>query len=351
MQKGFEINSMPQVQRNSSIELLRLMCMLFIIAHHIISTTLAPNYSSQLYNYIEQPLHTAVVVFVLISGYFGIKFSPLKLVLLESQVLYYSIIIGLIAFCGIHSIGARDFLYCFFPISRRSYWFISAYVELYLFAPALNILLAHMSKRMHLFLILLLLYCCSILNYLPQVNQGSNLVYMSMIYLLGRYLFIYKDHMLTARWKSATLLIVYLICSIPFFILDSNTALFYYFWQFTFRYYGLGCIFMSVMIFYLFKETNFSSRIINRMAVSSLSVYLIHENHMISHYIYEYPAYALSRQIGEGGALIVTTLAVFFFCIMLDQIRLVLFEKLQHVFELITIIIESFFDNIYRFFS
>ena len=59
--------------RDSNIELLRIILMLFIVMHHIISSVIAPGFSSKGFACIDVIFHTAVIIFVLISGYFGIK--------------------------------------------------------------------------------------------------------------------------------------------------------------------------------------------------------------------------------------------------------------------------------------
>ena len=92
-----------KVERNSSIELLRIVCMIFIVMHHIIITTIAPQFSSSFYNFLDFIFHTAVVIFIIISGYFGIHFKLNKFLKLWAQVLYYSITIGLISYLLLNS--------------------------------------------------------------------------------------------------------------------------------------------------------------------------------------------------------------------------------------------------------
>ena len=59
--------------RDSNFELLRIILMLFIVMHHIISSVIAPGFSSKGFACIDVIFHTAVIVFVLSSGYFGIN--------------------------------------------------------------------------------------------------------------------------------------------------------------------------------------------------------------------------------------------------------------------------------------
>lgn len=59
--------------RQSNFELLRIVCMLFIVFYHLLFFFIAEVDDSILYRALYIPLHIAVLCFVLISGYFNIK--------------------------------------------------------------------------------------------------------------------------------------------------------------------------------------------------------------------------------------------------------------------------------------
>lgn len=59
--------------RNSAIELLRLLAMFMIVYYHLILFFIEPIDSNPIYKAIQIPLHIGVILFVLISGYFGIR--------------------------------------------------------------------------------------------------------------------------------------------------------------------------------------------------------------------------------------------------------------------------------------
>ena len=67
--------TMTATKRNSSVELLRILLMVFIVTHHIISSVVAPNFSNRIYACVDVFLHTAVIVFVLITGYFVLRYA------------------------------------------------------------------------------------------------------------------------------------------------------------------------------------------------------------------------------------------------------------------------------------
>lgn len=305
--------------------------MMFIVMHHIIITTIAPNFCSLRYNIVDTFFHTAVVIFVIITGYFGINFKFGRLIRLWAQVAYYSIISGLISYFILHSIGLKQLFDCALPYYRKPYWFMSAYIELFFVAPALNVVVQSFSQK-HLALLIVALLLVN--NLFPSdLIYGSGLILFSLLYLIGRYLHLYKDSSWRSNSKIATTIVCYmLLISVLFYLLSPDSSLFWKFIGFAYRYYGVGTILLSIMLFYFFKNISFSSKVVNYSAASALSIYLIHENHLISYYIYEYPTYALVAYLPQSVTLVSVALLVSVCCIFVDQIRLKLFVLIEPFF-------------------
>ena len=59
--------------RNSSLELVRLLAMFMIVFYHLILFFIEPIDPSPIFKAVQIPVHIGVILFVLISGYFGIK--------------------------------------------------------------------------------------------------------------------------------------------------------------------------------------------------------------------------------------------------------------------------------------
>ena len=125
-------------ERNSSIELLRILLMVMIIMHHVVSSVIAPGFSSHGWACLDVVLHTAVIVFVLISGYFGIRFSWKRFVSLIIQVVFYSVLLSLVTAYFNKGLHYKDLILAFMPFSNNYYWFVTAYLQLYLVAFFLN---------------------------------------------------------------------------------------------------------------------------------------------------------------------------------------------------------------------
>lgn len=329
--------------RNSSIELLRILCMMFIVMHHIIITTVAPQFSSAVYNGFDTVFHTAVVIFVIISGYYGINFTVNKLVKLWVQVAYYSVLAGLIAFFVLHSIGVKSLLGCFFPIYTRPYWFVSAYIELYLFSPILNVITHKASRRQLLAGILVLMF--STWAFPTDLLSGTGLPVFSMLYLVGRYMAKYKAYSYRKNKQVALYLFIMIaVITLLGILCPQKSRLFYTYLGLCYRYYSVGTLLLSLLIFLFFRNIVFHSKIINYMARSVFAIYLIHENHLVSQYTYEMPVrWLIATGFPSGLAMVIVAFVLVLFCVGLDQIRIFFFKLCEPLFDLIErIILKSY---------
>lgn len=90
---------MPET-RNSSIEALRLLAIFGIVVMHVNGPLLSTAFGmNSIWVQIENSIfNCGVSVFILISGYFGIKRTSRKILLLEFSALLYSIVGSLLAF-------------------------------------------------------------------------------------------------------------------------------------------------------------------------------------------------------------------------------------------------------------
>lgn len=95
--------------RESNMELLRVLCMLFIVCGHIISAhkfDLIGGCSYYINHFFRSFTIIAVNVYVLISGYYGIKLKVKKLGEINTMVTVYSVLFVLFSlWVGIHELA------------------------------------------------------------------------------------------------------------------------------------------------------------------------------------------------------------------------------------------------------
>ena len=155
--------------RNVSLDLLRILSMLMIVVLHVNSHGGVLNnvsyFNVTIARLFESFSLPAVNIFVLISGYFLVdsRFKLSKILKLVLQVWFYSWIICVILFItGWGSFAAKDVISIAFPISYKEYWFITAYLLMYIMSPVLNILINSLSRNQHKFLMISLLVITSV---------------------------------------------------------------------------------------------------------------------------------------------------------------------------------------------
>lgn len=195
-----ELSGAPKAQRNSNIELLRIIAMLMIVAYHysIYSFYAEDLYSSRSKYFIDLIGNygkTGVDLFVMISGYYLAKqeFSLKRLLKIAGQLWFYSLFTLAIAVFAFGYSADRGILrLSVFPITSGYYWFASYYVLLLLLSPLLNRFAASIGKDKLRLSILLLLFLYSVLPTFFRVHLFFNeQCWFVTLYLTAAYLRLY----------------------------------------------------------------------------------------------------------------------------------------------------------------
>lgn len=274
--------------RDSSFEILRIIAILFVVSEHLyylirIDSIGTAEYFA--YNGVRCIDDCAVDLFVLITGFWGIRFRFSKLLSLFFQSLFYAALMFFIqVFMKGHDLfGRKDFL-VFLPIINGNPWFIATYSALCCLAPFYNrfiALCAENQLRILLWVGFVLFYLWPTFSFLVNSRQlvndaGFGIVNFSYLYFLGRYLSL---HHKTKKSKS------FYVCG--FFVIGLLLLLTHFgvskLLGFEFNpYFSYNTVFVlaqAVMLILLFKKIariGFRSAIINKIASYSLAVYLFH---------------------------------------------------------------------------
>lgn len=282
-------------QRESNIELLRLVVMAFIVLHHFIFHGLGqyrflsfgktPLLSSSQIDYaliVDSFLIAAVDVFILISGYFSIKFKASGFVKLFSVVSFFA----MIGFCNclytnglqggvIGSIG-RIAQRGIFVISNKTYWFIQYYFILMFLSSPINKYVEVATKKSLLTTILILLFVNVYLGWMQDVTfvtDGYNLTNFIMLYLIGRYLKIYYHKHIARKYDLLLFAGSSTITAILAVVLHRSGIDTYR----VFCYNSPFVLISAISLFMLFTKIQYRSNVINYLAASCLSIYLMQE--------------------------------------------------------------------------
>lgn len=331
------------VQRESNFELLRIICMVFIVWGHLM-IAYSGNRDIAGLDYIEPHFVrsftvVAVNVFVLISGYFSISFKFSKLLKLGEQVWFYSVALFVFAVVmGWHEIQPVKDIGYLVPISSKKYWFITIYAILCFLSPMLNKMSVSISKdnfKSILIIGFFLIYVWHtigfILNFsLPIEDAGYGLPNFIYLYLFGRYLKIHcslsesKGNFLIGYFFTGVLLFVFQL-SYSLFLGFSFTSLYSYNTVFVFV--GGGFLFM---FFARLKMTY--NNFINSWAKNCLAVYIIHLHPLCWGKLCEFLCIEEISSLWLIPYSLIISLLLYFVLATIEKVRLCLLGEIENKF-------------------
>ena len=137
-------NIAPISLRFSGIELLRIVAMILVLITHLrITPSVAVCQDNTLQAVIQYFIGgfscCCVPIFVLISGWFGIRPKVKSFVGFIFHCLYF--LLGVYIVCvilGLSQFNISGLLHCFLFVPDWDYWFIKCYILLYVLSPMLN---------------------------------------------------------------------------------------------------------------------------------------------------------------------------------------------------------------------
>ena len=339
---------MQTSQRKSNIELLRIICMIMILAIHVnyfstgaLTTLEAEAFPIQsiLRSFAHAVCACAVNTFVMISGYFGIKFKTKSIGSLIFQCLFFCIGIYIVMISldlvEVSRLNLASTLLLF--KQADCYWFIWSYIILYILSPVLNSF-SETCQR-HEFKRTLILFF--ILQFIIDSTPSNNyfLLGYSPLSFIGLYLLIrYIKRFGIALTKIASLSI-FIICVIL------NTGIEYSVKLFNVNSDIISSVSMgntnpitiiqSFALLMYFTKLDITNRFINWLASSCLAVYLFHMHFCIVDYYRNFASDIYMRYNGFYY-LAVISLMIFVFFILpigIDKIRIICFNRLWRIIE------------------
>ena len=268
--------------RQSNFELMRILSMFLIIWYHIFIFVFEVDNPGQLwYKALQMPMHIGVPLFVMISGYFGIRFS-FKSILggVISRLYVYAVPIAL--FIAIRTGGnMKDIINSFFVLGQHNFWFVNTYLCLYIVAPAITPWFDNANKCQRwitlIGLALFTIYTGNLKMTDPTLIDGKNLLNFIFIYFIGRMLNYYQDTLTKiSSWKYIVTYVVLVMLSLFVFTNINNTYIQTRLWLLFYPYNSPMLLMESCIIFILFGKLQIQSGIINKIASSVFAMYILH---------------------------------------------------------------------------
>jgi hypothetical protein len=269
-----------------------------------------------------------VTCFMLISGYYGIRFNLEKLIKLDMMIIFYSVIKTVIRVALAEEVGAMDILSTIFPILSGQYWYMTAYFVIVFLSSWLNRIPEKLSRQDFRRLLLLLIF---FLDIVPTVlhfdiigKEGKNPIYMILIYLIGRYIRKHCDReYINGRVAKLLLLNLALtmLLELAAFTFTGRYSMFY-------RDCSIFTLASSILLFTLFRGMYFENRAVNRIASCVLAVYVFSTGFQKLVYL------ALPLEDYAFSPLLFPLVAVFTVCVVTgcmvcDMIRQSVFKNVE----------------------
>lgn len=263
-------------KRNSSIELLRIICIFGIIFMHTIAYggEKIADYNRYIQIFVNCFTNLGVTCFMLISGYFGVKFNLVKLIRLDLMVIFYSILYLIISVAAGYEIGMMDVLSSVFPVLSNRYWYVTVYFIIVILSPFINQIPEKLSKQNLQRLIFIVLFLSSVVSTFLSFDlfgrEGKNVMHMATLYLIGRYIRKYDDR--TYRNKKVVLLLfanvgLTMLLEFGLFTVTGRYSLFY-------RDCSIFTVCSAILLFTVFRNIQFENKVVNRAASAVLAVYV-----------------------------------------------------------------------------
>lgn len=277
-------------ERNSNIEILRILAMMSVVALHYVHQDLGgvevlasfPNSTWFFVAAVRGFALPMVNTFVLITGYFTITSNRLnvrKMINLLLIVIYYGVInyiYGLIVTKTV-SLSLNSFCQSVFPFFYGGAWFIKTYIVLSLLSPFINQAVNRISRENYRLLLIIQVLLFSVWysfgHSAPIVDDGYGIINFVTLYLIGGYI---RLHIKENRLLNH---LTYIGCILFFIAFSCITALASVFVN-PFGYSYFTNVVGSVMAFLAaVKIPVRSNRFVNTLSVNAFDVYFVH-NHV-----------------------------------------------------------------------
>ena len=317
--------------------------MVLVLITHACYVSLGPptqaditaSYSSSIMRSLSESLSdVGVNTFILISGWFGIRSRLSRFVEFIFQIYFLEVLLyAMMKVLGLTgTIGIDGWIELFF-FRYGTYWFIKAYIVLYIFAPLLNAFVENCSRKQLQFFLISFYVVQTIYGFYINIGWFSNgyspMSFMGL-YLLARYMRLYPSWF--AKFDKSVDVTLYFLVSLITALCSLSMT--YFFGKVGTVLFQNSCplmIISSVYFFLYFTKISFQNNYVNWVSASCFAAYLVH----CSPFIF-YPYYIniikcwFEKESIAPFLLYTSGLIAFFFIfsILFDKVRIMVWKFL-----------------------
>ena len=208
------------------------------------------------------------------------------------------------------------------------YWFVIDYLILYAISPILNVFIKTACFRSFLLFLLVFFFLEFTLGWVIDIrfagfNNGYSVLSFVGLYLLASFLRKFPTRLQKfSVWLNITCYIVLsFLPVIIYYLIGKDLASLYYSSPFV--------ILSSVFFFLAFTKLSFKSRLVNSLAVSSFSIYLVHQHpFVVKHFItLMNGAYEALGGLKYIAFVLCFTILLGLCCMIIDKLRILLWQS------------------------
>lgn len=278
----------------------------------------------------------AVDIFVMISGYYGIRHSKRGIFNLLFQTFFYLIMVYAVCIaCGLSrfSVNGLKELFMLTP----SNWFLKSYILLYIIAPVLNAFAQTAGK--HQFKFILIAYYAFMLIWgwlFPKstdyIAGGYSPVFFVWLYLLARYIRLYPIRLSQLKSGTYIILVVVIMITILSCCISTYFRGGYVYGYMLLQYLSPTTVATATLAIIVTSRLHISSKIINRFATSSFAVYLVYVNpNILTPYRNFFNGlYHLNTGLGYWLSVLGLVAVMYIAVAVIDTVRIFLWKRIEH---------------------
>lgn len=326
-------------ERSSNIELLRIIAMFLVLVVHADYFSLGAPDSTAITStplsaiarcFFESCSITCVNIFVLISGWFGIKPSLRgfgNFIFLCAYFLFG--IFAVMVLTKLAPFSVKGLASCFLALNWN--WFIKAYICLYILSPVLNSFCKEENKRPLRMVLLVYFLFQTMYGWLTPgaefIEYGYSTISFIGLYLLARYVRLFAPSFAKYSVRKD---IAIIIISVLGLTIGECLRIKYHLPIAMMAYTNPLVIYISLYTLILFSKFNFQSKTINWIAASSFAVFLLHTNYNVCKpYFTEHVRRIFESYDGVQCIILIFVylISVYVIAIVFDQPRKWIFNK------------------------
>ena len=317
------------------MELLRLVCMFMVMVCHAngyINEGDLFGVNGVIRLIINQFCLICVNCFVMLSGWFGIRASWKGIAKLLFQVVFVAVLCFAVFAALGQPVSFKNDLFPYLAFGY-GYWFVISYLVLYALSPVLEAFIRDVSESNFRKALYFIFAAEMVYGYIlggGSYGFGFSPMAFISIYLLARYTRMYPGKLFALNKKYD--LLVYVLATVLSII---------GFW-FGYKLFGMGfhlnhydsplAIIASLYFLLFFSKLKIESKMVNWLAASAFSIYLFHENSLVSPYYHQFFSWLKETVplIAFYPLVFILLIIIGLASLLIDKLRLFFWNKISH---------------------